>query len=177
MALYSLLCKLLGSGSHLFKKKYFWSFETQATWNDFCKTNLRHVSSSYPSASLAMNFFPQCSLHFLSACLPACLSASPWADLLLVGMLWSLPIPFLLCSCVYFCLYCPFNRISFHEFSRHLSVFSFLPVLSLTILFSVYSPFSLFFRSYIGPFICISLWKSSSALIQSLVVAWAQNTS
>ena len=31
---------------------------------------------------------------------------------------------FLFCSCVYFCLYGPFNCISFHEFSRQLSVFS-----------------------------------------------------
>ena len=29
----------------------------------------------------------------------------------------------LFCSCVYFCLYGPFNRISFHKFSRQLSVF------------------------------------------------------
>ena len=29
---------------------------------------------------------------------------------------------FLFCSCVYFSLYCPFNRISFHKFSGHLSV-------------------------------------------------------
>ena len=31
---------------------------------------------------------------------------------------------FLFCSCVYFCLYDPFNCISFHKFSRQLSVFS-----------------------------------------------------
>ena len=31
---------------------------------------------------------------------------------------------FLLCSYVYFCLYGPFNFISFHKFSRQLSVFS-----------------------------------------------------
>ena len=30
---------------------------------------------------------------------------------------------FLLCVCVYFCLYGPFNCISFHGFSRQLSVF------------------------------------------------------
>ena len=30
----------------------------------------------------------------------------------------------LFCSCVYFCLYGPFNCISFHEFSRQLSIFS-----------------------------------------------------
>ena len=46
------------------------------------------------------------------------------------------------CSCVCFCLYGPFNCISFHEFSQQLSAFS------------------LFFRSFfclIGPFNCISL--------------------
>ena len=31
---------------------------------------------------------------------------------------------FLSCSCVYFCPYGPFNCISFHKFSRQLSVFS-----------------------------------------------------
>ena len=36
----------------------------------------------------------------------------------------SLPIFFLLCSCVYFCLCGPLNCTSFHEFSRQLSVFS-----------------------------------------------------
>ena len=34
---------------------------------------------------------------------------------------------FLFCSCVYFCLYGHFNFISFHEFSRQLSVFSLCP--------------------------------------------------
>ena len=32
---------------------------------------------------------------------------------------------FLLCSCVHVCLYGSFNYISFHKFSRQLSVFSF----------------------------------------------------
>ena len=39
----------------------------------------------------------------------------------------SLPTPFfyfLFCSCVYFCLYGPFNCIPFHKFSRQLSAFS-----------------------------------------------------
>ena len=36
----------------------------------------------------------------------------------------SLAHSFLFCSCVYFCLYGPFNSISFHKFSRQLSVFS-----------------------------------------------------
>ena len=36
----------------------------------------------------------------------------------------SLCTPFLFCSCVCFCLYDPFNCISFHEFSRQLSTFS-----------------------------------------------------
>ena len=31
---------------------------------------------------------------------------------------------FLFCSCVYFCLYGPFNCISFHNFSQSLSTFS-----------------------------------------------------
>ena len=36
----------------------------------------------------------------------------------------SLPTPFVFCSCVFFCLYGPFNCISFHKFSRQLSAFS-----------------------------------------------------
>ena len=32
--------------------------------------------------------------------------------------------PLLFCSCIYFCLYGPFNCISFHKFSRQLPVFS-----------------------------------------------------
>ena len=36
----------------------------------------------------------------------------------------SLPPPFLFCSCVCFCLYSPFNCISFHKFSRQLYAFS-----------------------------------------------------
>ena len=35
----------------------------------------------------------------------------------------SLPIPFLFCYCIYFCLYVPFNCISFQKFSRPLSAF------------------------------------------------------
>ena len=41
---------------------------------------------------------------------------------------WHIPTElahsFLFCSCVYFCLYGLFNCISFHQFSRQLSVFS-----------------------------------------------------
>ena len=70
---------------------------------------------------------------------------------------------FSFCSLVCFCLYGPFNCISPPKFSRKLSVCSFcssglIPVL--LVLSTVY----------------ISLWKSSSALIQSLVVDWAVNT-
>ena len=36
----------------------------------------------------------------------------------------SFPPPFLFCSCVCFCLYSPFNCISFHKFSQQLSAFS-----------------------------------------------------
>ena len=54
---------------------------------------------------------------------------------------------FLLCSCVYFCLYGTFNCISFHQFSRQLR--------SLT----------LFFRSNWSFQLYVSVWKSPSALI------------
>ena len=59
---------------------------------------------------------------------------------------------FLFYSCVCFCLYGPFNFISFHKFSRHNSLF-FFPVLILP-----YWSFKLY----------ISLWKSPSALIYPL---------
>ena len=56
---------------------------------------------------------------------------SPRAHLHVVGMLRfmfdinqpSLPAPFCFCSCVYFCLFGPFNCISFHKFSWQLSAF------------------------------------------------------
>ena len=42
--------------------------------------------------------------------------------------LWCIPAElahaFWFCLCVYFCLYGPFNCVSFHKFSRQLSVFS-----------------------------------------------------
>ena len=59
-------------------------------------------------------------------------SQSQKANLHVVGMLQfisdinqpSLPTLFLFCSSVYFCLYGPFNCISFHKVSRQLFVFS-----------------------------------------------------
>ena len=59
---------------------------------------------------------------------------SPWVHLLIVdsGDITvyvpdknqpSVPPPFLFCSCVCFCLYSPFNCISFSKFSRQLSAF------------------------------------------------------
>ena len=50
---------------------------------------------------------------------------------------------FFFCSCVYFCLYDPFNCISFHKLFRQLSSF-----------------LTLFFWSYFGPFNCVSLYES-----------------
>ena len=60
---------------------------------------------------------------------------SPWAHLhvLVTLRFWHKPTElaqsfflsfFIFCSCVYFSLYGPFNCISFHKFSRQLSVFS-----------------------------------------------------
>ena len=85
--------------------------------------------------------------------------SSPRAHLHVVGMLRfmpdinqpNLPTPFLFCSCVCFCLYGPFNCISFHKFSPKLYAFS----LSSSNLFLPYWSFQLY----------ISLWKSPSALI------------
>ena len=71
------------------------------------------------------------------------------------ALLWHRPTElahfFLFCSCIYFCLYGPFNCILFHKFSRQLSVFS-LCSSGLTL---PYWSFQLY----------VSLWKSPSALI------------
>ena len=52
----------------------------------------------------------------------------------------SLPAPFYFCSRVRFCLYGPFNCISFHKFSRQLSAFSLL----FRVLFLPYWSFQLY---------------------------------
>ena len=59
--------------------------------------------------------------------------------------------PCLFCSCDYFCLYGPFNCISFHKFSRRLSVFLLCSsgLNSALLVLSIY----------------VSLWKYPSALI------------
>ena len=87
------------------------------------------------------------------------LSWSPRAHLYVVGMLrfmfWHKPTELahslIFCSCVYFCLYGPFNCISFHKFSRQPPCFH-----------------TLFFRSnfcLIGPFnymsLCVSFLQPS----------------
>ena len=68
----------------------------------------------------------------------------------------------LLCSCVCFCLYGPFNCIWFHKFSRQLSAFSLcfpglIPTFFFFPFFSPYWSFQLY--------IYLSLWKSPSAQI------------
>ena len=66
--------------------------------------------------------------------------------------LTKLALSFLFCSCVCFCLYEPYNCISFHKFSRQLCLFS---LCSPGLIFLPYWSFQLY----------ISLWKSPSALI------------
>ena len=99
------------------------------------------------------------------------LTESPRAHLHVVGMLRfmsdinqpSVPTPFFFffkfCSCVHICLCGPFNYISFHKFSRQLSVFSLCSsslVYALVVLSTIY----------------LFLEKSASAL----VLDGAQNT-
>ena len=51
--------------------------------------------------------------------------SSPRVHLHVVGMLWFMSCPLrLIRSCVYFCLYGPFNCISFHKFSKQFFAFS-----------------------------------------------------
>ena len=67
---------------------------------------------------------------------------------------------FLLCSCVYFCLYDLFNCISFHKFSRQLSVFS-LGSCGLSSAFLVLSTTYLFIKVFCSPNIIPSGWFGS----------------
>ena len=57
---------------------------------------------------------------------------------------------FVFCSCVYFCLYGPFNCISFHTFSRQLSAFS-LCFSGLISAFLVLSTIYLFIKVFFSP--------------------------
>ena len=64
---------------------------------------------------------------------------------------------FLFCSCVYFCLYGPFNGISFHKFSRQLSTF-FLHSSTLISSSLVLWTMCLFMKVSFGPDIILCGW-------------------
>ena len=67
---------------------------------------------------------------------------------------------FLFCSCVCFCLYGPFNFISFLEFSRQLSVFSLCPsghISALLVLSTTYLFMKVSFSPDIIPSGCLGL--------------------
>ena len=66
----------------------------------------------------------------------------------------------LFCSCVYFCLYGPFNCISLHKFSRQLSVFSFCSC-GLSSVYLLLSAIYLFMKVSFGPDIIPSGWLGS----------------
>ena len=61
---------------------------------------------------------------------------------------------FLLCSCVYFCLYGPFNCISFHKFSRQLSTFSLFFQSS----FFLIGPFNISMKVSFSPVLILCGW-------------------
>ena len=64
---------------------------------------------------------------------------------------------FLVCSCVYFCLYGPFNCISFHKFSRQLSAFSLCSsglISALLVLSTIY----LFMKVSLSPNVILCGW-------------------
>ena len=74
---------------------------------------------------------------------------------------WHNPVelahPFLFCSCVYFCLYGPFNCISFHKFSWQLSTFSLCfscLILALLVLSTIY----FLIKVSISPDIILCVW-------------------
>ena len=87
-----------------------------------CKTVLQSTSHSHDISSLKLS--SQVTLLILS---PNELTFTWWGCCGLC--FWHKPTElahsFLFCSCVYFCLHGPFNCISFHKFSRQLSIFSF----------------------------------------------------
>ena len=75
-----------------------------------------------PGRILRVNlFFLYLNEYMLDALSPAIV---PTGWLLRGGDVAELAHSFLFCSCDYFCLYGPFNCISFHKFSRRLSAFS-----------------------------------------------------
>ena len=64
---------------------------------------------------------------------------------------------FLLCSCVFFCLYGPFNCISFYKFCRRISAFS-LCSSGLISAFLTLSPISLSIKSSFSPDVILCGW-------------------
>ena len=80
------------------------------------------------------------------------------------GYVWHKPTElarfFLFCSCVCFCPYGPFNCISFHKFSRQLSVFS-LCSSGLISLLLVLSTIYLFMKVSLSPDMTPSGWLGS----------------
>ena len=108
-----------------------------------CQVERRLMGSgSFVSSSLLVPYPPRVLTFTWWGCFGLCQRHKPT----------ELAHPFLFCSCVCFCLYGPFNCISFRKFSRQLSAFSlcFFPVV-----FLPYWSFQLL----------ISLGKSPSALI------------
>ena len=64
---------------------------------------------------------------------------------------------FSFCSCVYFCLYRPFNCISLHKFSRQFFVFSFCSAALISV-FLVLSTVYLFMKVSLSPDIILCGW-------------------
>ena len=92
----------------------------------------------------------------------------------------SSPIPFFsslfLCSCVYFCLYDPFNCISCHMFSRQLSAFSlcsFGPIPALSVLSASYFSTKVSFSPDIYSFV---VWLCLKHELSNFVLCMRQST-
>ena len=123
-------------------------------------------STQYKTAVLASSV--QCQHHTAIGCNQASTCRpSPRADHHVLGMLrlmpWHKPTELahslLVYSYVYFCLYGPFNCISFHEFSRQLSAF---PLCSsgLNSALLVFSTIYLFMKVSLSPDIILCGWLS-----------------
>ena len=83
-----------------------------------------------------------------------------------------LPTPFFIFySCVCFCLYCPFNSISFHKFSRQLFAFSLCPS-GLNSALLVLSTIYLFMKVSLSPDIILCGWLGSKHQLLTKTSIW-----
>ena len=120
----------------------------------------------YTTKEVCDKLIPDRDGHWPNWRLPSSVQSSPRAHLHVLGMLRFMSVtkanracPLLLfCSCVCFCLYGPFNYISFHKFSKQLIAFSPCSsgfISALLVLSTIY----LFMRVSLSPDIIFCGWR------------------